>query len=149
MNKIYLRCIRHEEDWLKFGKVYEAFEEYDDDYGDLFVLTDEKKEESSFTQEPDADGLDYTHWFEVVSKEEHNLPLGDTMWIIVNTDTYYPSILHFATEDLAKDWLADYLKDNTRDEYDCYYIAKVTTHIKGLDFKEELEKNDIEWSIKR
>lgn len=149
MNKIYLRCIHEEEEWLTFGKIYEAYEEDDGHYGMLYVLTSDDGDESTFTQEPDEDGLDYTYWFEILTEENEEEIQPDTMWIVVHTDSYYPSILHFATKSEAEDWLEQEVDKYDEQDYDCYYLAEVQTHIKGKNFDSELENNDIEWTIRR
>lgn len=144
-----LLCIREEENWLKYGKVYEATEYFDEDCGMLFVITDEAQEISEFTQELDENGLDYTYWFNIVTEENEEETQPDTMWIVVYTDSYYPSVLHFATKSEAQGWLQAEVDKYDEQDYDCYYLAEVQTHIKGKNFDSELENNDIEWTISR
>lgn len=147
--KTKLFCIREEENWLKYGKVYEATEYFDEEYGMLFVITDEARETSTFTQEPDEDGLDYTYWFDIVTEENEEEVQSKTMWIVVHTDSYYPSVLHFAKKSEAEAWLQEEVSKYDEQDYNCYYLAEVQTHIKGKDFDSELENNDIEWTINR
>lgn len=138
------------DDNYTYGETYTAIEE-----GALFTIPDDYHTEYVFTIFPDDDGCSYRDWFilEGESMPDSYKPVeNDTMWIVVYTDTYYPSILHFGTEEKANEWVDQYLKQypNIVQDCDCFYIAEVKKHIKGADFdQDELTNNDVEHSVCR
>lgn len=65
------------------------------------------------------------------------------MYILVNLDRYYPSVLHF---DSIEEALAFADKNTLNDEYESFYVAKIEySHIGEESEKEENE--DIEWGL--
>lgn len=148
MENVLLQYFGSGEDYvsLTHGKTYEAYQEIDSDGDLVYVITSDDGAEASYTVYPDSDGLSYRNWFTIVPPVNNK-----SMWIVVHTDQYYPSVLHFNTEEEAKAWVDKYTENfDEHENFYNFYITEVKQVIEGAKgFKEDLKKNDIEWTIDR